>query len=212
MQNQISRQSETDPLCPANVSEKEQDKCLIACPIFRQELEAMLEVLGLAPRISYMHYTIHNSPTVMAEQLQTSIDKVSATGADVRFLVGKQCRGKQDISEVVEDCGGKIPQARNCIDMLIGNEMARDLQKDHTSLMTPAWIRMINQSIKDGQWSVTDARLNLGWYNKILILDTGVEPLHDEQIMEFYDLTQVEIEVLPVDLEHFKGLLQDLLQ
>ena len=172
----------------------------------------MLEELGLAPRISYMHYTIHNSPTIMAEQLQTSIDKVSATGADVRFLVGKQCKGKQDISEVVEDCGGKIPQARNCIDMLIGNEMARDLQKDRTSLMTPAWIRMINQSIKDGQWSVTDARLNLGWYNKILILDTGMEPLHDEQIMEFFDLTQVEIDILPVDLKHFKALLQDLLQ
>ena len=78
--------------------------------------------------------------------------------------------------------------------------------------MTPSWIRMINQSIADGQWSVTDARVNLGWYNKILILDTGVDPLDDEQIMEFYDLTQVEIDILPVDLKHFKALLQDLLQ
>jgi len=30
--------------------------------------------------------------------------------------------------------------------------------------------------------------------------------------MEFYDLTQVEIEILPVDLSHFKNLLQELLQ
>ena len=47
--------------------------------------------------------------------------------------------------------------------------------------------------------------------NKILILDTGVDSLSDEQIMEFYDLTQVEIDILPVDLEHFKTLIQELL-
>ena len=78
--------------------------------------------------------------------------------------------------------------------------------------MTPAWIRMITQSIQDGNWSITDARINLGWYDKILILDTGVEPLSDEQIMAFYDLIQVEIDILPVNLEHFKTVLQNLLQ
>jgi hypothetical protein len=96
--------------------------------------------------------------------------------------------------------------------MLIGTEFANTLQENRTSLMTPAWISMINQSIKDGQWTVTDARLALGWYNKILLLDTGVDALSDEQIMEFYDLIQVEIEILPVTLDHFQGLLKDLLQ
>ncbi|HID02160.1 MAG TPA: DUF1638 domain-containing protein, partial [Desulfobacterales bacterium] len=134
------------------------------------------------------------------------------TGTEARFLVGKHCKGIRDITEIVQECGGKIPQTRNCIDMLVGTELADKLQKNRTSLMTPGWIKMINQSIQDGNWSVTDARLSLGWYNKILILDTGVEPLSDEQIMEFYDLTQVEIEILPVELEHFKSLLQDLLQ
>lgn len=192
--------------------EKSRNKCLIACPIFRKELESVLGELNQVPQINYMHYTIHNNPLRMEEELLENIAKVSATGKEVRFLVGKECNCKRDISEVVKDCGGKIPQAKNCIDMLIGEELAGELQKNRTSLMTPAWIRMINQSIADGQWSVTDARLNLGWYNKILILDTGVDSLSDEQIMEFYDLTQVEIEILAVDLSHFKTLLQELLQ
>jgi len=38
-----------------------------------------------------------------------------------------------------------------------------------------------------------------------------VEPLSDEQIMEFYNLIQVEIDILPVDLGHFKKVLQNLL-
>ncbi len=188
------------------------DICLIACPIFRRELEYILEELNLAPHINYMHYTIHSDPLTMDEQLQEGIKKTSTVYQKTRFLVGRHCKSNKDIEEVVKECGGKIPEAKNCIDILIGDELAEELQKNRTSLMTPAWIRMINQSIQDGHWSVTDARLSLGWYDKILILDTGVEPLSDEQIMEFYDLTQVEIDILPVDLEHFKIVLHDLLQ
>ncbi len=211
MQNQLADKVEANCSLPDLRMEKHGDKCIVACPIFRKELESVLKELDSAPQINYMHYTIHNSPLRMEEELQENVAKVAETGREVRFLVGKQCKGKRDIGEVVKDCGGKIPQARNCIDMLIGDELAKKLQKNRTSLMTPAWIRMINRSIADGNWSVTDARLNLGWYNKILILDTGVDPLSDEQIMEFYDLTQVEIDILPVDLEHFKVLLKKLL-
>jgi uncharacterized protein DUF1638 len=212
MQNSLSKAIDTDHSFPENSVARNEGTSLIACPIFRKELESVLAELNLTPRINYMHYTIHNNPLKMEEQLQDGVDKAAKTGGDVRFLLGKHCKGKRDIAEVVEDCGGKIPQARNCIDMLIGDELAKSLQKNRTSLMTPAWIRMINQSIQEGQWSVTDARLNLGWYNKILILDTGVDPLSDEQIMEFYDLTQVEIDILPVDLKHFKVMLQELFQ
>ena len=212
MQKNLKKESNTGQSFPTDMPRQESGKCIIACPIFSKELESVLLELNLTPGINYMHYTIHNNPLRMEEELQTHVEKATITGHDVRFLVGKHCKGKRDISEVVEDCNGKIPHARNCIDMLIGDELAKELQKNRTSLMTPAWIRMINQSIEEGNWSVTDARLNLGWYNKIVILDTGVEPLDDEQIMEFYDLTQVEIEILPVDLTHFKTMLQELLQ
>ena len=211
MENQLSDRVESNCSLTDSNLETHRDKCLVACPIFRKELESILEELGSAPQINYMHYTIHNSPLRMEEELQENVAKVSETGKEVRLLVGKQCKGIRDMDEVVKDCGGKIPQAKNCIDILIGDELAKKLQKDRTSLMTLAWIRMINQSIADGNWSVTDARLNLGWYNKILILDTGVDPLSDEQIMEFYDLTQVEVEILPVDLDHFKKLIKELL-
>ncbi|MCK5069559.1 MAG: DUF1638 domain-containing protein [Desulfocapsa sp.] len=185
---------------------------LIACPIFQKELESVLSNLNLTPDISYMHYTIHSNALKMEEQLQDGIESASKKGNDVRFLVGRHCKSKSPIKDVVDGCGGKIPQGRNCIDMLIGSKLANELQKNRTSLITPAWIKMINQSIADGHWTVTDARVDFGWYDKIIILDTGVEPLDDEQIMEFYDLTQVEIEILPVTLEHFQGLLQDLLK
>lgn len=209
MQNQTTNGKETTASLQAVSTITMAETSLIACPIFEKELESVLAELNLAPTISYMHYTIHTNPLMMEEQLSEKI--ATGRGKNIRFLVGKHCKGLRDMTEVVESCNGKIPQAANCIDMLIGDELTQKLQENRTSLMTPAWVRMINQSIADGQWSVPDARLNLGWYNKILILDTGVDPLSDEQIMEFFDLTQVEIDILPVDLKHFKALLQDLL-
>ncbi len=208
----IRTRKDSPPFFGETCKTSEDNTCLVACPIFKKELEHVLDELDLAPPIQYMHYTIHNNPLMMEEQLVEKVDAAKKSADNVRFLVGKQCKGKRDMAEVVKECNGKIPQAKNCIDMIIGDELARELQKNRTSLMTPSWIRMINRSIADGQWSITDARINLGWYNKILILDTGVEDLDDEMIMEFYDLTQVEIDILPVGLDHFKTLLQDLLQ
>ncbi len=211
MSTQRNRYNEKGLISSA-LSGKGQEKWIIACPVFRKELEAILAEIELTPHILYMDYTVHINPESMDKELQSSIEKVSSAGQGPRFLVGRECRGIREMTEVVERCGGKIPQCRNCIDMLIGKELVEKLQGERTSLMTPAWIRMIRQSIDDGQWSVTDARLNLGWYDKIVLLDTGVEPLDDEQIMEFYDLIQVEVEIVAVDLSHFKTLLQNLLQ
>jgi hypothetical protein len=70
---------------------------------------------------------------------------------------------------------------------------------------------MINQSIADGFWTVEDARLNLGWYDRILLLDTGLAPLDDEMLMAFFELTRVPIEILPVSLDHFRKVVEKLL-
>ena len=185
--------------------------CLIACPIFEKELDAVLTSLCMNPEVQYLHYSVHNNPNIMEGEIREKTSGAKEKGVNVALLVGKNCKGKRDLLDVAEGCNGKIPQARNCIEILIGKEKTRELQQKRTSIMTPAWIKMINQLIKDGLWTETDARMNLGWYNQILILDAGLEPLDDEMIMEFFDLTQVPIDILPIDLEYFKGVVQDLL-
>ena len=77
--------------------------------------------------------------------------------------------------------------------------------------MTTAWIEMIYKSIADGYWTVDDARINLGRYDRIILLDSGLEPLDDEMILEFFELTQVPIEIVPVSLDHFKQVVAQLL-
>lgn len=185
---------------------------LIACPIFRTELEHILPLIGISPAILYMDYRIHLDPHRMDEQLLLARSApYSKSPGGPRFLLGRQCQATQDIGQLVSSCAGQIPRAKNCIEILIGEKLSNSLQKGRTCLMTTAWIQMITKSITDGYWTRTDARLNLGWYDRILLLDSSLVPLCDEMLMEFYDLVQVEIIPYKIDLAHFRKVLQGLL-
>jgi len=60
-------------------------------------------------------------------------------------------------------------------------------------------------------WDEVDVRINLGRYQRILLLEPGLNPLNDEEILTFFDLVQVPIEVEPLELHHFRSTLTELL-
>jgi len=60
-------------------------------------------------------------------------------------------------------------------------------------------------------WDETDARINMGIYDRILLLDPGLSPLSDEEILAFFDLVQVPIEVEPLDLDCFRRCVMETL-
>ena len=184
---------------------------LITCPVFTKELAAVLSQSTTAPIVKLMDYRVHFSAEVMAKEAAKGVETAVAEGASVSFLVGRECESLQPLSSIAESCGGLLPDGLNCIEMILGQEKARELQENRSTVMTPAWIEMINNSIADGHWSVDDARINLGRYDRIIILDFGLEPLEDEMILEFFELTQVPIEILPVSLDHFKQVVDKLL-
>lgn len=49
--------------------------------------------------------------------------------------------------------------------------------------MIPAWNNMINNFIADGHWTVEDARINLGCYDRIILLGWDPKPLTHEMIL-----------------------------
>jgi hypothetical protein len=55
------------------------------------------------------------------------------------------------------------------------------------------------------QWDEVDMRQSFGYYDRILLADTGVCEITNEQILEFFERTRVPIEVEQVGLSVFKG-------
>jgi hypothetical protein len=185
---------------------------IIACPVLAQELQAVLKDLPQFPQVHLMDYSIHINPDMMEDELRKNIAEIDRSTDRISLLVGTHCNSRQPITDIARECDARMPPQANCIELILGIEKNNELQQNRTTIMTPGWIAMMNQSIRDGQWRVEDARMNLGWYDRILLLDTGVIPLDEEIIMDFFELTGVPIDIMQVNLDHLKKEVQSLLQ
>lgn len=83
----------------------------------------------------------------------------------------------------------------------------KELEEDGTMIMTPGWIRAWPEIMRALGWDQVDVRINLGRYNRILLLEPEVNPLSDEEILSFFDLTQVPVDIQPLDLRNFQQLI-----
>lgn len=184
-------------------------KPLIACGIFRHELESVLPAEnGVA--VHWLDAALHADAQRMKAALDNAIAVHQAhSAARIRFLFGNGCH--PDIDKVAEDCGSCIPPVMNCIQAIIGPDRTRQLEADRTMVITPAWITAWPDIMKGLGWDEVDVRINLGRYDRIVLIDSGVAPVSDEAILAFYDLVQVPVEIEPADLEFFKNLVDQIL-
>jgi hypothetical protein len=100
---------------------------------------------------------------------------------------------------------------RNCIEAFCG-DLAKELEANRTMVMTPGWVRAWPGIMNTLGWNEVDVRINLGRYDRILLLEPGIDPLTEEEILRFFDLTQVPVDVQPLGLEHFRNVLAGALE
>jgi hypothetical protein len=79
-------------------------------------------------------------------------------------------------------------------------------------IMTPGWIRAWPDIMASLGWDAVDVRQNLGRYNRILLLEPGISPLTDDEILAFFDLIQVPIDIEILDLTNFQDLIGSMLR
>ncbi len=90
-------------------------------------------------------------------------------------------------------------------------DKSQHLEDGDTMVMTPGWVRVLPQIMQSLGWDEVDVRINLGRYKRILIVDSGVKSLSDEDVLAFFDLTQVPLEIELLDLGHFRHEVAELL-
>ena len=186
------------------------ETALIACGIFRNELERVLPAdNGVA--VHWLDAALHADAQRLRAALDHAIAVHRAHCADrIRFLFGNGCH--PDIGTVAGGCGSCLPPVKNCIQAIIGPRRTAQLEADRTMVITPGWITAWPDIMKGLGWDAVDVRINLGRYDRIVLLDTGVAPVSDEAILAFYDLVQVPVEIEPADLAYFKTLVEQILE
>lgn len=180
-------------------------RALIACSVFEQEVRAVLDP-DLQVEIVWVEAALHAVPERLEETLLGILSDENMRNKDIRILFGIGCH--PDVAHHAERFGARLSPVKNCIEAFCGDQ-ARELEANRTLVMTPGWVRAWPNIMDALGWNEVDVRINLGRYDRILLLEPGIEPLTDEEILSFFDLTQVPVEVQPLSLDHFRNVLAE---
>lgn len=189
---------------------------IVACGIFQLELERVLEEIKAEWasadefKVTYTAPALHVDYTKLKDGITEALDKV--TEEKVVLFFGSMCH--PEISDFTEKYHVIKLQPRNCIELILGKERQEELENSvKVFYLTQGWLQNWREIFKQGQgWDEIDARQNFGFYDKILLLDTGVSEFNDEDILEFFEYTQVPIEIESIDLTVFKKSVAETLE
>lgn len=190
------------------------DKILIACGIFKDEIKFLLErKRGLSDiEVIWLDAGLHSDLKLLESELSSAIDNAKTIGnGDVKILYGNGCLPQ--IKSIADSKGVHFISTKNCLSAFLGEEKSIELEQNNTMLMTPSWVRVWPANMKRFfGWNEVDFRMNLGRYERILVLDSGVNSLTEDEILEFFDLVQVPVEFMNLNLDHFDNILNWLLE
>ena len=184
---------------------------LIGCGIFQEEVEHLLrEAGGRDMEIIWLEPGLHENVEKLEEALAEEAAKLRRLdgAANVGLLYGMACLPAMKNFVAAQELTAFGP--RNCIAAMVGDEKLKELERDRTLVATPAWVRKM-WGRPDG-WQAADFRMNFGRYDRILILDAGLSPLTDEEIITCFDLVGVPLEVMECGLDHFRLAFRKLIE
>lgn len=182
-------------------------KILIACKIFFDELQHCLPQRDDL-KIIWIEAALHANLTRLEEELNKSLSAAAAIGTEIQLFLGIGCH--PDIVKLAKKFNARVSPVKNCLEAFLGARQ-KELEKNDTMILTPGWIRAWPSIMAELGWNEVDVRMNYGRYQRILLLEPGINPLADEEILSFFDLIQVPIEIEPLELNHFEGLLTNLI-
>ncbi len=180
---------------------------LIACKVLEKEIlrslppEADVEVL-------WLDAGLHASLPRLEEGLRAALERSKPLERKTCLLYGQGCH--PEIRSLLEGHGVAAFPVKNCIEALLGKD-APEIKDTKTMIMTPGWVRAWPAMMEALGWNEVDVRINLGRYERILVIDAGIEPLTDEETLWFFDLVQVPLETRKIDLSILRELLSGLL-
>lgn len=192
-------------------------RIIIACDIFRSEMEYVLQSnQDYQVEFIWLGAGLHNDLEILEGRLEAAwagLPPELKSSPGLRLMIGQGC-----LPQMKEWAAGKnirLLPTKNCLTALLGEDELKHLEQDRTMVITPSWIRR-NWFAEEGVrallgWDDTDFRINFGRYNRLLVLDSGLESLSDEEILEAFAVIEVPLETAPLSLERFKLLFEEFL-
>ena len=180
---------------------------IIACGVFRPELERVSRELDFPVQVHYLGSGLHVDFDLLEEALKRELESCSDCQGII-VLYG-ECHPK--IHEILAPYKAELIDCQNCIDAFLTRDGVARMSKGGLYFyLSPGWVECWREIFSSLNWSQEEARLQLGPFKGFIFLDTlDNADEHEPELMQFLDYTLLPYDVVPVDLGHFKSLILD---
>ncbi|MDR0409427.1 MAG: DUF1638 domain-containing protein [Spirochaetaceae bacterium] len=185
------------------------DISIVSCGIFRYELEKLLPEIeveaGCRLEVDFLAPALDVNAARLEEAVAAPLSRREKQ--PVVLLYGNMCH--TEWPRITGKSGALYPNAANCVEMLLSPEEKKAIDAEgNVYFLTMGGLRQWKEIYQQGHgWDASDARVNFGYFDKIVLLDTGVFEISDEDLFEFFEFTQIPIEVMQISLDYFKTTL-----
>lgn len=182
--------------------------CFLACGIYQLELEQVLmeikeeSLFDSDLEVTYLPLNLHINLDNLKNGIIKALDAVEAD--KIILLYGSKCH--PDFYDFLSNYHNLVRfDQSNCIELMMGERMKEIDQNSKTFYLTPGWLDKWRELFDSG-FGLDEVMLrqSFGLYDRTLLVDTGVGEITDEKILEFFEYTEVPIEVEQEGLAVFK--------
>jgi len=180
---------------------------IIACGIFEKEIEALRRELGFPFEAHYLGAGLHVDFDDLKGALVAELEKCQNNGTEGMIVVYGQCHPQ--IDEILRPYHASLVACQNCVDAFITRKGMENKAKDGLFFyLSPGWLDAWKDIFRRLNWGVEEARMQMGSFRGCVYLDTMKDAQErQEELLEFFDFTNLPFEIMPVDLGYFKSLI-----
>ncbi|MDR1249814.1 MAG: DUF1638 domain-containing protein [Treponema sp.] len=202
---------------------------VLSCGIYQTELDSILpeleRELGVELSARYLPPALDVNETRLAAAIAEGLPEAGSQepvgskepvgswepGSKKSLLLyGRMCH--TDMAGITRGTGAVFPAAANCVEAFLSPERKREMDAaGNVYYLTMSGLKLWREIYQQGHgWDAVDARINFGSFDKIVALDCGLFEITEEALFDFFEFTQVPVEVEPITLDYFKGMILDL--
>lgn len=180
---------------------------IIACGIFEKEIEALRRELDFPFEAHYLGAGLHVDFDDLKEALGAELERCQNKASEGTIVVYGQCHPK--IEEILRPYHAALIECQNCVDAFITRKGMEKKARDGLFFyLSPGWLDAWKDIFRRLNWGPEEARMQMGSFRGSVYLDTLKDSaLREEELLQFFDFTNLPFEIMPVDLGYFKSLI-----
>jgi hypothetical protein len=180
---------------------------IIACGVFRSELERIAPSLGFPFEARYLGAGLHVDFDDLANALKTELERCK----DYEGIIVAYGECHPKINEIIKPYKAALINCQNCVDAFITKKCVWDKANEGLYFyLSPGWVESWREIFNRMRWGQEETRLQMGSFKGVVFIDTlkNAES-YEQDLIEFLDFSLLPYEIFPANLDHFRSLILD---